>query len=190
MTNGKKIVALLGFLAAAAAGPAAAQDKGVYVGAAAGVVQYQTYCDNRAGVCDDKDGGARVFLGYQFNKYVALEGAYAYMGSVNVAGPGVDTETKTEGFDLLGVFTIPLTDRFSLLGKAGAYRMRATTEDPLNGINTGETSAGFAYGVGVGYDLGKLGIRGEFLRYDNVGGARVGEDSLFFLNVGVLFRFF
>ena len=128
--------------------------------------------------------------GYQFNKYVALEGAYAYMGSVNVAGPGVDTETKTEGFDLLGVFTIPLTDRFSLLGKAGAYRMRATTEDPLNGINTGETSAGFAYGVGVGYDLGKLGIRGEFLRYDNVGGARVGEDSLFFLNVGVLFRFF
>jgi OmpA-OmpF porin, OOP family len=190
MTNGKKIVALLGFLAAAAAGPAAGQDRGIYVGAAGGVVQYQTACDDRAGVCDDKDGGFRGFVGYQFNKYFALEGAYANMGSVKLSGPAVDTETKTEGFDLLGVFTIPLTDRFSLLGKAGAYRMRAATEDASNGVNTGETSAGFAYGVGAGYDMGKIGIRGEFLRYDNVGGARVGEDSLFFLNVGVLFRFY
>ena len=191
MTNGKKIVALLGFLAASAAGPAAAQDNGVYVGAAAGVVQYQTACDNRVGVCDDKDGGGRLFLGYQFNKYFALEGAYAYMGAVQVSEPGlVDTETRVEGFDLLAVGIIPLTQRFSLYGKAGAYRMRAATEDQIAGTKTGETSAGFAYGLGVGYDLGKLGIRGEFLRYDNVGGARVGEDSLFFLNVGVLFRFF
>lgn len=191
MTNGKKIVALLGFLAAAAAaGPVAAQHSGLYVGAQAGVVQWQTACDNRAGVCDDKDGGGRVFLGYQFNRYVALEGAYANLGNVKLTGPGVDTETKAEGFDLLGVFTVPLTDRFSLLGKAGAYRLRAATEDPVNGINTGETSSGFAYGLGVGYDMGKLGIRGEFLRYDNVGGARVGEDSLFLLSLGVLFRFY
>ena len=190
MTNGKKIVALLGFLAAAAAGPAVAQHKGVYVGAQAGVVQWQTACDNRAGVCDDKDGGGRVFLGYQFNRYVALEGAYVNLGSVKLTGPGVDTETKAEGLDLIGAFTIPLTDRFSLQAKAGIYRLRAATEDPLTGTNTGETSSGFAYGAGLGYDLGKLGIRGEFLRYDNVGGARVGEDSLFLLSLGVLFRFY
>ena len=191
MTNGKKIVALLGFLAAAAAGPAAAQDKGLYVGASAGVVQYQTACDNRIGVCDDKDGGFRGYLGYQVNRWFGVEGAYANLGSVKLTEPGIsDTETRTEGFDLLAVFTIPLGERFSLLGKAGAYRMRADTENRVANTSTGETSAGFAYGLGLGYDIGKLGIRGEFLRYDNVGGARVGEDSLFLLSLGLLFRFY
>jgi OmpA-OmpF porin, OOP family len=195
MTNGKKIVALLGFLAAGAAGPAAAQDKGLYVGAQAGVVQYQQTCDNLVVVCDDKDGGARVFLGYQFNKYWALEGAFADLGSAKLAGTGnsglpVAGELRVEGFDLLAVGAYPLTDRLSFLGKVGAYRMRANFEEATSGINTGQTSAGFAYGLGLGYDIGKLGIRGEFLRYDNVGGASVGEDSLFLLSLGLLFRFY
>jgi len=195
MTNGKKIVALLGFLAAAAAGPAAAQDKGLYVGAQAGVVQYQQTCDNLVVVCDDKDGGARVFLGYQFNKYWALEGAYADLGSAKLAGTGnagqpVQGELRVEGFDLLAVGAYPLTDRLSLLGKVGAYRMRANFEEANSGTNSGQTSAGFAYGLGLGYDIGKLGIRGEFLRYENVGGASVGEDSLFLMSLGLLFRFY
>lgn len=38
--------------------------------------------------------------------------------------------------------------------------------------------------------MGKLGVRAEFTRYENVGGARVGEDSLFLLSLGVLFRFY
>jgi OmpA-OmpF porin, OOP family len=195
MTNGKKIVALIGLLAAAAAGPAAAQDRGVYVGAQAGVAQYQESCQAQPGVCDDKDGGARVFLGYQFNKYFALEGAYADAGSVKLSGNDpvfgpIDSEAQTYGFDLLGVFTIPLTERLSLLGKAGAFRFRATVDDRVTGASRGETSAGFAYGAGVGYDIGKLGIRAEFLRYDNVGGARAGEDNVMLYTLGLLFRFY
>lgn len=195
MTNGKKIVALLGFLAAAAAGPAAAQDRGLYVGAQAGVVQYHQTCNNLVVVCDDKDGGARGFVGYQFNKYWALEGAYANLGSAKLSGTGnsgapVQGELAVEGFDLLAVGTVPLTDRLSFLGKVGAYRMRANFEETTSGTNSGETSAGFAYGLGLGYDLGKLGIRAEFLRYDNVGGARAGEDSLFLMSLGLLFRFY
>lgn len=195
MTNGKKIVALLGFLAASAAGPAAAQDQGLYVGIQAGVVQYQQTCDDLVVVCDDKDGGGRGFIGYQFNKYWALEGAYANLGAAKLAGTGntglpVQGELEVEGFDLLAVATVPLTTRLSFLGKVGAYRMRANFKEVTSGTNTGETSAGFAYGLGLGYDLGKLGIRGEFLRYENVGGARVGEDSLFLLSLGLLFRFY
>jgi OOP family OmpA-OmpF porin len=195
MTNGKKIVALLGFLAAAAAGPAAAQHSGLYVGAQAGVVQYQQTCDNLVVVCDDKDGGARVFLGYQFNKHWALEGAWANLGSAKLAGTGnsgapLQGELAVEGFDLLAVGTLPLTTRLSLLGKVGAYRMRADFVETTSGADSGETSAGFAYGLGLGYDLGKLGIRAEFLRYENVGGARVAEDSLFLMSLGLLFRFY
>ena len=195
MTNGKKIVVLLGFLAAAGAGPAAAQDRGLYVGAQAGVVQYHQTCNNLVVVCDDKDGGARGFLGYQINKYWALEGAYANLGAAKLSGTGnsgapVQGELAVEGFDLLAVGTVPLTDRLSFLGKLGAYRMRANFEETVSGTNSGETSAGFAYGLGLGYDLGKLGIRAEFLRYDNVGGARAGEDSLFLMSLGLLFRFY
>jgi OmpA-OmpF porin, OOP family len=195
MTNGKKIVALLSFLAAAAAGPAAAQNSGLYVGAQGGVVQYQQTCDNLVVVCDDKDGGVRVFLGYQFNKYWALEGAYADLGAAKLAGTGnsglpVQGELAVSGFDLVAVGTIPLTDRLSFLGKLGAYRMRADFVETTSGTDTGETSAGFVYGLGLGYDMGKLGVRAEFTRYENVGGARVGEDSLFLLSLGVLFRFY
>jgi len=195
MTNGKKIVAILGLLAACAAAPAVAQDKGLYIGAQAGVAQYQESCQAQPGVCDDKDGTGRLFLGYQFNKYFALEGGYADAGNVQIAGTDpvlgpIDRKAHTYGFDLLGVFTIPLADRLSLLAKAGAFRWRAEVDDRVTGERRGETSAGFAYGVGFGYDLGKLGIRAEFTRYDNVGGATAGEDNVMLYTLGLLYRFY
>ena len=193
MRNGKKIVALLGLLAAAAAGPAAAQDKGLYVGAQAGIGQWQESCENRAGVCDDKDGAFRGFLGYQVNRWFAVEGGYADFGSIKITDAPLgtlDLEGRGYAFDLLAVFTIPLADRLSLLGKAGAYRARVSADERVSGASSGQTSAGFAYGFGLGYDIGKLGLRAEFLRYDNIGGDRTGTDNILVYTLGLLFRFY
>jgi len=195
MKKGRRVVALLGFLAAAAAGPAAAQDNGLYLGAQGGRSQWQESCQFRSGVCTDRDWAGRAFLGYQFNKYLGVEAAYVDLGEFQVSGTDpvtgpFDLTAGADGFDLLAVLTIPLAHRFSLIGKGGAYRVRVAADEKISGARSGETSSGFAYGVGLGYDLGKLGIRAEALRYDSIGGARVGEDNVILYSLGLLFRFY
>jgi OmpA-OmpF porin, OOP family len=196
MKNGKKtIIALLGFLAAAAAGPAAAQEKGPYLGASFGVAQYINSCDRLIVACDDRDKAWRLFAGYQFNRWVGLEAAYMNLGKVRfqgaVGGQAFDQDSRATGFDLVGVLSIPVVDHLSVFGKLGGYRARIVSDITLGGVqdHVGETGSGFTYGLGVEFDLWKLGVRAEAQRYENVGGPRAGEDNIILYSLGLLLRF-
>jgi OOP family OmpA-OmpF porin len=185
---------LAGVLAAAAAGPAMAHEPGLYLGGAAGVTQYQESCGPGAEVtvpCDDNDEGWRLFAGYQVNSWFAVEGGYADLGTLRAQGGTFTQDTESTGFDLVGVFSWQVVNRLYLFGKLGAYRVRVTSDISDAGAteHRGETSAGFAYGLGAEYTLGPIGVRGEFVRYDNAGGQRVGLDNIIFYNASLLWRF-
>ena len=187
MRVGKWLAAVAGIVAAATVAPAAAQESGLYVGGSVGMVQYADSCKNVPLLCDDEDAGFRAFAGYQFNPWIAIEGAYADMGKLKFSGAGINGETEVYGFDVSAVVSWPILDWMSLLGRGGAYRMRAATTG--TGVaQSGKTSSGFTYGLGAEFRVGKLAVRAEFQRYDNVGGDPVGEDSLLFYSAGVLFR--
>lgn len=192
MIKSKAILAILGVAALAAAAPAAAQDqyRGFYVGGSVGMVQYKDTCDDMQALgatsCDREDAGFRFFAGYSFSRYFALEGAYVNLGNTAAAAPGTVFDADTHGVDLTTVLTVPLFDRLSAFGKIGLYRLRTTIES--TGGRSGETDSGFTYGLGVGYDLGRFGIRFEWTRYDNIR-AIAGEDSADVASVGALFRF-
>jgi len=196
MKNGGWLV-VMGFLAAAAAGPAAAQDRGIYLGGSWGQAEYADTCDDLAlvGGCKDNDNGFRLFAGYQFNRNFGLELGYADLGVVRAEGTFLGTPTRfvaeTTGFDLTGVVSFTVVDRLSLFGRLGAYRMRTKVDLNLGGVDSrdGETNGGLTYGLGLGYGLGILGVRVEWQRYDNVGGGSTGEDTVDFFSIGALLKF-
>ncbi len=73
---------------------------------------------------DQRDNAYRVFLGYQFNRYMALEagffnlGKYHFQASTSPAGL-LDGEMKVQGASLDAVATFPLSDSFALLARVG-----------------------------------------------------------------------
>lgn len=180
MQNGRTAMAILGFLAAAAAGPAAAQDKGVYLGGSFGAIVYEESCGTLPRPCDDHDGGFRLFGGYQFSRHVAAEIAYAHLGQVeSVAG-----ERNTKLADLSGLVNVPVAGGFSIFGRLGAYYAR--TKVPSGN----DVGGGWTYGAGLGFELGKiLGLRAEWQRWQNVGGGSFGEDTIDLFSIGALVRF-
>jgi OmpA-OmpF porin, OOP family len=197
MKLGKWVAVVLGLVAAAAAAPAVAQQKGLYVGGSLGLAQYDESCENSTVPCDDTDAGWRIFAGYQFNRWVGIEAGYVDMGKVRADGVDavlgqVTSEAEPAGFDVAAVISWPVLDWMSLIGKAGAYRMRADGDITINGVTTprpAKTSAGFTFGFGAEFRVAGLGIRAEFQRYDNVGHPDTGEDSIIFYSAGVLWRF-
>jgi OOP family OmpA-OmpF porin len=193
MRNGGWLV-VLGL--AAAAGPAAAQYPGWYLGGSVGYTQFKDICKRAAVPCDDHDVGWRGFAGYQFNNWFALEGGFGNLGAAEGSGPvtggtGTFKAEVKEAWDLGGVFLFPVATHMSLLGRVGMYRARTSVDQDVAGVTTHDagTNSGFNYGAGAELRLGKLGVRAEWLRYENVGVAATGEDDLDVLSVGLLFRF-
>jgi OmpA-OmpF porin, OOP family len=192
-----------GFLAAAAAGPAAAQDPGLYLGGSVGYSQFKDSCKELPVPCEGEDTAWRAFGGYQFNRNVAVEVGFANLGKATGSGPldpavfptggqGSFQREIKEAWDLTAVFGIPVTDRLSGLVRAGMYRARTTLNVQQTGFadtHEGATNSGFSYGAGAEYRLGLLGVRAEWQRYENVGAGNTGEDDIDVLSIGLIIRF-
>ena len=188
-------------LAILIATPAWSQDAGFYLGASIGQSRAKDFCDDSGGFsCDDKDTAWKLLGGYQFNRHLAIEAGYTDLGEVGVSGvlSGVSVRGTVEvtAFELMGVGSIPLMDRFSLYGKLGLYH--AETKQNVTGSlgtvtvtdNDKEKNTDLTFAFGARFDITRnLGVRAEWQRYLDVGGGEIGEDDVDVLSVGLLFRF-
>ena len=171
--------------------------------AAQGVTATQTSSDSA-------DFGFKAFSGYQFNKYLGLEGGYAQFNNYTANGtatgpaqnpiPGNPSNSQrvsayqtldSQTWALAVVGTLPLTKSFSVFGKLGANSWKATTNTNVhdsNGdfIRTSSIERGVDpyYGVGISYALmAGLEVRGEYERYD------LGGSNIDFLSAGMAVKF-
>jgi len=134
---------------------------------------------------DDTDTGWKVFAGYRFNPYLAIEGGYVDLGKVkseiraDVLNPQalVDDVSRVHPFSLKGaglwgVAGVPFGD-FSVFAKAGVVRWSSKASarvipagTPLASIEDKGTST--AYGVGLGYDFpnSRWSLRGEWEKFN------------------------
>jgi OOP family OmpA-OmpF porin len=209
MRHGRLAVAILGLAAAAAATPAAAQSmdpSGIYLGGSLGRSQYKDTCKNLFIPCEAEDTSWRFFAGYQFNRNWAVELGYTDLGEATGTGPipaggNADMKVHATAFDLTGIGSIYVTQRLSLYGRLGAYMGRTTRDVEFSAfppVNDAKTNSGFTFGAGVGYNLGPLGLRLEWMRYDNIGtnqnsavqGQPSGTDDVDVFSLALLFRFF
>lgn len=151
----------------------------------------------------DEDGSAigyKLFGGYQFNPYFALEGGYFDLGEFGFTAatspPGTlsgDTTVRGLNIDPVGIW--PLTDKLSAFGRVGLsyvetesrYRASGAITPPPGGDNR---AANYKVGVGLQYDFARAwGARAEIERYrieDAVGND--GDADLF--SLGLVYRFF
>ena len=148
--------------------PATAQDTGLYVGAGLGMANARQVCANSTGGCDSSETSLRLFGGYQLHRNLGVEGGYQYFGTFSRGSRGL----VSNALDVVAVGSWPFTQELSAYGKLGAYLAR-TSSAPAS-----EDNSGFVYAVGAEWTLNKdWGVRGEWARYNNVGGGGLGFNT-------------
>jgi hypothetical protein len=156
----------LGALPTAGIAQTTMADRHWYVGGHVGRADW-----DRAG---DKDTSIRLLGGHQFNQNIAAEFGYTDFGDVSGGS------AKGKAFDLVGVGTIPLGNRFGVYGKLGF----AWSE--VKGFGQNESGLDLTYGFGASFDFSPtVSFRGEWQKYPDAGDALTDIDVL---SIGVIFR--
>lgn len=113
---------------------------------------------------DNKAFAGRAYLGYQFNKFVAAELGYTYLGDTefnNILGiSGIDAALRQHAGDLSAKVMLPITRQFEVFALGGAAYVYASPEDvsstaKLLGYGNGSSEGSFTptYGLGAEYDF-------------------------------------
>jgi OOP family OmpA-OmpF porin len=145
-----------------------AQANGPFVGASIG----------SAGLDDDFDGlniddsatAFRIVAGWRFNEYFALEGGYHDFGDFEetliIDGNEQNVALSADGFTLGAVGNIPLSERFSLMGRAGMFFWDGNAD--INNVSQAKPEdTNLFFGAGLNFELNqKLQLTGDWTRYD------------------------
>lgn len=147
-------------------------------------------------VDDEKDAGYKLYGGYRINRNFALEGGYFDLGKFGFTATTVPAGTltgsiKLRGINLDAVGILPITDKFSVLGRIGVNYAQARDNFSGTGAvsvldpNPRKNDTNYKYGLGIQYALTEsFGLRAEAERYridDAVGNK--GDVDLFSLGL-------
>jgi OOP family OmpA-OmpF porin len=180
----------LAALASLLAAPAVAQEGG-YVYGGLSVGQSRARIDDEritanlldAGLAtrsmslNESDAAFKLFGGYQFNRNWALEGGYFNLGkfgytSTTVPAGTLHGQIKLQGLNLDVVGTLPLSERFSVIGRAGLQYAEARDSFTGTGAvqvlsrNPTKRDTNYKLGVGLQYEVNpSFFVRGEVERY-------------------------
>ncbi len=149
---------------------------------------------------DDRDTGFKLFGGYSFNRYFAIEGGYYNLGRFGFVATTVPAGTltgriKVQGVNLDLVGSVPIGEKFSVFGRIGATY--GDTKDTFVGTgavvvlgpNPHNRGANWKFGAGLQYDINEsLAVRAEGERY-RIDDAVGGKDHVDLLSLGLIFRF-
>lgn len=195
----KKLVlgslAAIGISSAAVAGglpvpvtAAPADDSGIYLGGSIGYLDsgwgnfkgYLPFIPFKAKVTKDAQFGYRAFLGYDINKFFAVEGGWTFWNGSSARARIVyfpNFYVATQAFDIVLKGKMPLTDDFNLYAKVGpAYLMSDVKTDrwvPANwGIRKDRNTFTVTFGAGIDYSITpNIIANAEWLHF-------VGEDKV------------
>ena len=142
---------------------------------------------------EDTDTVLRLFGGYQFNDFFALEAGYVdlgelaldistnvanSLGTINAAGTAI---ADVSGIDLTGVLMLPVHERVSLFGRLGVLAWQADIAGNVSGtvssagrragisetLSTDESGADLSYGFGALFGVtDTVSIRGGYSKYE------------------------
>lgn len=140
---------------------------GWYGGLGIGQSNYQ---DVDADSANTRSEGWKAYAGYQFNKYLGVEGGYVNLNDITATSGTVTTNMDTDGWTLAAVVSYPLTEKFSVMGKLGAAYLLADINEKDGAalaVRSGDDDYEPNYGVGVSYALlDNLNLRAEWERFD------------------------
>jgi len=145
---------------------------------------------------NERDAGYKLYAGKQLNPYFAIEGGYVDLGkfgfhSTTSAAGVLNGEARFKGLNLDLVAMLPLSQRWSVYGRAGANYGKTTTDFSGNRLNAVTAPHDTAHkvnaeaGLGLEFKLSEaLAMRAEVERHrvnDAVGNR--GDIDLWSLNL-------
>jgi OmpA-OmpF porin, OOP family len=147
-------------LAGILSGPLAmADDSGFYVGTTVG--QSRQEFDQFAGTGDT----FRLFGGWSFNKYFAVEGGYVDGGTQSDSVGNLDVDISSDGFFVEGLAKWPIGAASAPYVKLGYVFYDATTKlsNGNQSFSDSESDADFIFGGGVEFKIGpNFRLRAEY----------------------------
>ena len=157
----------------------------------------------------DTSTGLKLFGGYRFNRHVSVEGFYTDLGTFSsdaalIASASehffvaADKDVRGLGAAIVGAW--PLSDKVSLLGKAGFFRWdldlttRLTAPPGYDPFSTPERQSASGtspmYGLGVEFAVFMgFALRAEVERYSRIGNNDTGKQDVDMLSVAALYKF-
>jgi OOP family OmpA-OmpF porin len=148
------------------------------------------------GSVDHTDTGWSLFAGYRFNAFLGVEGGYADLGSnsVNAVFAGSGTALGGKGdlsaWNVVGIGSFPLTNRFSLFGKAGVarWKVKGSGSSGTSYLAFDEDGTKFTYGAGMSYDLSESAkVRAQWERFQMK--PRDTDLNVDYYSAGIVFSF-
>lgn len=148
----------------------------------------------------DRSTGFKLYGGYQFSPYLALEGGYFDLGkfgyTANTVPAGtLNGEMRVRGLNLDLVGTLPLAGKLSALGRVGVNyarvndRFSGTGAVNVSNPTASKSQANVKYGVGLNYAFtDALNMRLELERY-RVNDAIGNKGDIDMVSVGLVYRF-
>jgi len=144
------------------------------------------YISGSIGRNDDLDDELawKISGGYKFHPNIAAEFGYASLGERN---PGLGVHAEANAWELIGVFSYPLQNQFSIYGLLGLARIETKVSSPVpffgfSGTAT-DTSTELTIGFGGQYDFSpQVGVRAQWQRYDT-------NNDIDVISLGIVYRF-
>lgn len=146
------------------------------------------------GTCDDTDTAGKIYGGFEFNEYMAMEVGYVDLGTVDYSAPAGTRETHGMTIQMLG--TLSLNPSFTLLARGGLNILNTEVNGAIAGPsgNTGDTDVSWSAGVGAQYNITPAaGLRLEWERFFETGSSinngGTGEADIDLISVGLVYKF-
>ena len=143
------------------------QAQGVYLG---GAFSWATLDIDEvdSDLFDDNASAYKLFLGYEFPKFVGLEAGYVDFGSYDVSeleevGGG---KIEADGWTAALTGRIPLGKIFTVYGKVGYFMWDAALRAADDIEDFGDDGSDLFYGAGVRLNFGKFSVLGEYELFD------------------------
>ena len=141
---------------------------GFYVGAGFGTTEVSEESIDEF-LADDSDTGLKVFGGYTFNEYFAIEASYFDFGEASgtIEDPffgDIGFSVGVTGLSAAAVARIPVAEMFALFGKVGfaSYDLEFdVTLDDVSGSES-ESETDMVYGGGAALSFGAFEVRAEY----------------------------
>jgi opacity protein-like surface antigen len=178
----KTFLALLTVVILVVGQSALAVEGGFYLGGSLGGATSKvkaTDFDRSDFTFDENDFAWKIFGGFHFLQFFAVEAAYRDLGSPSTTLPEGNAEIDQNAFDVSGLLGLPLGPLF-VFGKVGAVYWDADVT--LDGIKTSEDGTDFSAGLGASLDITRFRLRGEIEYFD------IGEHALMY-TVGAAWLF-
>jgi hypothetical protein len=169
MLRFRTLIAIIGLVTLVAL-PAFAADNGFYLGGSVGQtsIDVNNIGDGNTDFSGD-DTSYKVFGGYRFLTFLAVEGSYVDLGapSKDLSSENATYTTDITGYDFYAVGMLPLgiADIFAKAGMVD-WDAKTTIDDATGSHSVSDSGSDPAYGVGVQFRIKSFAIRAEVEYFD------------------------